>query len=247
MSITVQCPGCTKSYLVAEKHAGRTLVCKQCGGAMLVSSPQGPREVAPRVRVECDDCGKGHWVSAENAGKKTFCKNCGTLFRIPEGVTASVRTETARHSSRQLVDPDVDVPADLDVFGLKDEAPEPIHGVDSLRTMPAPTDSAGGGSPSLPSRLKPYKPLSAAKKKQIARRAAKIDRSRPSTAAFGVSFGAVLTFALIGWRVYRILNGIQRAAARVDAFQAAPADVDDFDPQIRNPEMDRPKTKTKDK
>jgi RNase P subunit RPR2 len=239
MSITTQCPGCRKTYAIDEKHEGRTLICKQCGGAMRVGSDGEVRRNGPRVRVECDDCGKGHWVSAENAGKKTFCKNCGTLFRIPEGVTASDRNESTRASSAQLTDSDPSSQVELDVFGLKDGAVPTVSGTSSLSGASAINGSAGDDSAPLPSRPKPYKPLSASKKKQIARRAAKLDRSRPSTAAFGVSFGAVLTFALLGWRVYRILNGFQRAAAGAHTLQAVPADGVAFDAGAAASETDR--------
>ena len=98
---------------------------------------------------------------------------------------------------------------------------------------------AGEDSAPLPGRPKAYKPLSEAKKKQIAKRAAKIERSRPSNAAFGVSFGAVLSFALIGWRVYRVLNGIQKAAGQFNAVQTAPGDFGHIDPRAGLEAMDK--------
>ncbi len=225
MSITMQCPGCAKAYAINEKLAGHVIACKHCGAAMSVNSPDASLKAAPRVRVECEHCGKGHWVAAENAGRKTLCKKCGALFRIPDGETMSGRSESAAISRGRPRDNAPPAPVDLDVFGLNDEPPSPLsRGVASDGSVEA--GDASEDSAPLPSRHAAFQPLSAAKKKKIARRAAKIDRSRPSTAAFGVSFGAVLTFALIGWRIYRILNSFQRAAARANAHQSAPADLD---------------------
>ncbi len=82
-----------------------------------------------------------------------------------------------------------------------------------------------------------YKPLSEAKKKQIAKRAAKADRMKPSNATLGVSFGTVLAIALIGWRVHRIFTRFERAAARANAAQAATDE--DFDPRVILVEMDK--------
>jgi ribosomal protein S27E len=239
MSITVQCPFCEKPYAFDEKHAGRSVTCKQCGETMLVNSPEVAPRVGPRVRVECDHCGKGHWVSPENAGKKTVCKKCGAMFRIPGGGTASVKSQSAPPSSGRAVGHDPSAPVDLDVFGLEDEPVAPLNRAGSPSDASVATGPAGEDSAPLPARLKPYKPLSEAKKKQIAKRAAKIDRSKASSATVGISFGAVLTFALVGWRIYRVVNGIQRAAGRADVFQSAPADLDAFDPRAAAVETDQ--------
>ena len=145
----------------------------------------------------------------------------------------------ARPSPGERLVDDPTTPVDLDVFGLQEESIGPPISGSIPSESPIDSGRSNEDSPSVPARLKPYKPLSESKKKQIAKRAAKIDRSKPSTAAFGVSFGAVLTFALIGWRIYRILNGIQRAAARADAFQSAPADIDAFDAGTTAAETDR--------
>ena len=80
-----------------------------------------------------------------------------------------------------------------------------------------------------PPRMQAYKPLSEAKKKKIAKNAAKADRMKPSNATFGVSFGAVLAFALIGWRFYRAFHRFQRPSPQANAVQAAT--LEDFDPK----------------
>ena len=74
------------------------------------------------------------------------------------------------------------------------------------------------------------KPLTEAQKKSIAKRADKIEKSKPfrSNAAFGVSFGTVLAIALFGWRVQRALTKAERIAKRNQAIQTAPAEVVDL-------------------
>ena len=206
---------------------------------MPVDSPEVVSSSAPKVRVECDHCSKGHWVSAENAGKKTVCKKCGALFRIKIGEPASVGSQSTWPSSRSSADRNPVEPGDLDVFGLNDQPIAPLSEAGSPSQVSGATGHSGEDSAPLPGRPKPYKPLSEAKKKQIAKRAAKIDRSKASTATVGVSFGAVLTFALIGWRIYRVVNGIQRAAAGVNTFQSAPADIHPLDPGAGVAEMDK--------
>ena len=71
------------------------------------------------------------------------------------------------------------------------------------------------------------KPLTEAQKKSIAKRADKIEKSKPfrSNAAFGVSFGTVLAIALFGWRVQRALTKAERIDKRNQAIQTAPEEV----------------------
>ncbi len=80
-----------------------------------------------------------------------------------------------------------------------------------------------------PPRMQAYKPLSEAKKKKIAKNAAKADRMKPSNATFGVSFGTALAIALIGWRFYRAFHRYQRPAPQANAVQTAT--LEDFDPK----------------
>jgi hypothetical protein len=235
MIITMKCPGCGTSYDVDEKRAGRRMKCKQCSEVMLVPDS----EVAPKLRVECEHCGKGHWVSAEHNGKKTVCQNCGAMFRIVIGRTAPVRSESARPPSGRDVDPGSSAHDELDVYGLKEEPVVPLSGGGARSEDSAATGSGSDDSAPLPSRLKPYKPLSESQKKKIAKRAAKIEKTKASSATVGVSFGAVLAFALIGWRIYRIFNRIERAANRANAEQSAPAEVFAVDPTTAMAKMDK--------
>ena len=82
-------------------------------------------------------------------------------------------------------------------------------------------------------------PLTDAQKKKIAKRADKIEKSRPfrSNAAFGVSFGTVFVIALFGWRVQRALTKAERIAKRNQAIQTAPAEV--VDPKAYAAEIDQ--------
>jgi hypothetical protein len=88
-----------------------------------------------------------------------------------------------------------------------------------------------------PPRMQAYKPLSEAKKKRIAKNAAKADRMKPSNATFGVSFGTALAIALIGWRFYRAFHRYERAAPQANAVQAAT--LEDFDPKAIIAAMDK--------
>ena len=235
MTITIQCPSCGKPYAVNEKYAGRRITCKQCGEMVRITTS----EVAPKLRVECEHCSKGHWVSAEHVGKKTVCKNCGAMFRISESGTSSARNESSRSTSGRDADPESAALANLDVYGLNEEPIAPRNEGGSLSDEPAATGPTREDSSPLPGRLKPYKPLSDAQKKKIAKRAEKIERSKASSATVGVSFGAVLAFALIGWRMYRIFNRIERAVNRADAVQSAPGEVIVVDPKTMAAEIDK--------
>lgn len=42
MPIAVHCPGCGHPYNLNERFAGRTVKCKQCGGAIAVPALQAP-------------------------------------------------------------------------------------------------------------------------------------------------------------------------------------------------------------
>jgi hypothetical protein len=103
-----------------------------------------------------------------------------------------------------------------------------------MQTASTSSESA----PALP-RREQYKPLSEKKKKQISKRADKLDRMKPSNAGIGISFGAVLAFALIGWRFYRIMHRAERAAARANAVQSAPGDEEVIDLKSFMAEMDK--------
>ncbi|HJT32592.1 MAG TPA: hypothetical protein VJ783_11160, partial [Pirellulales bacterium] len=42
MAIAVHCPGCGHPYNLNERFAGRTVKCKQCGGAIAVPALRAP-------------------------------------------------------------------------------------------------------------------------------------------------------------------------------------------------------------
>jgi len=85
MSITVQCPGCGKTYAIDESYAGKRVACKQCGQAMRVVSPVAAPRGSTTMVVACASYGKEYTVASEFAGKKTACTRCGAKFRIPVG------------------------------------------------------------------------------------------------------------------------------------------------------------------
>jgi ribosomal protein S27E len=245
MIITAQCPGCDKPYSINEKYAGRKVPCPKCGQTMVVPAAEGAPPAAARLRVACENCGKGHFVAAGHAGKKTVCKSCGATFRIPSGSPSTARGEPVPSPSggaaaKAALAPAPPAPEALDVYGLEEEpvAPQTPGGPSSGAALPTVAAGDGDAAPPPP-RMKAYKPLSEAQKKKIAKRADKLDRTRPSNATLGVSFGAVLAFALVGWRMYRIMNRFQRAAARAEAQQSAPADVEVMDPRTAAAETDK--------
>ena len=120
--------------------------------------------------------------------------------------------------------------SDIDVYGLDEEpeAPRP-----QVRSAVETSSASAGGDDSgpLPDRLKSYQPLTAAQKKEIAKRAVKIEKTKVSNATVGVSFGVMLAIALFGWRIYRVLNRFERAANRANAAQTAPGEFLAFDPK----------------
>jgi len=175
-------------------------------------------------------------ISPEHAGKKTVCSQCGVKFRIPGGGSPVVASTSAQRSSTSAATPAPPAPVktaatpappapdELDVYGLEEE-PSPTATRGAPGSPPEASVQSGSTSaesdPPLP-RRDLYKPVSEKKKKQIVKRADKLDRLKPTNAGIGISFGAVLAIALIGWRLYRIMHRFERAAARANAAQSAP-------------------------
>ena len=220
----------------------RNLPCKQCGGSIPLPAQLSLEESA-LLRFSCDQCGKHHMISAEHAGKKTICVKCGSKIRIPGGSpsTVSAKSKSVPASSKPAAvrtsAQESPPPGGLDLYGLEDGPAAPLP-----RSAGAPSEAFAAGRSGSDDDVPPpaplnYKPLSEAKKKQIAKRAAKADRMKPSNATLGVSFGTVLAIALIGWRVHRIFTRFERAAARANAAQAATDE--DFDPRVILVEMDK--------
>jgi hypothetical protein len=130
-------------------------------------------------------------------------------------------------------------PALEDIYGLAEDPLPP-------RSRAADPALANQGPASPEDEVKPirpgaYKPMSEAKKKKIAKRADKIEKSKPyrSNAAFGVSFGTVLAIALFGWRIQRALTRAERMAYRADALASAPEEPAPLDPKAAAAEADQ--------
>jgi hypothetical protein len=226
MQAVVECPSCGKKYQFDERLAGRTFSCRRCGDAVHATAPVMPSPDALVLRFACTNCGKGVKVASEHAGKKTVCSNCGAEIRIPGGAQPVAPNKSAQRSAiaAAVSAPPPPAPPQLDVYGLEDAPPAALvpGGQASPFQASVQNDFTHAGSePSLPSRDH-YKPLSEGKKKQINKRADKLNLLKPTSAGLGISFGAVLGFALLGWRLYRIMHRFERAAARSSAEQSAP-------------------------
>jgi len=227
MQITAACASCGSKYRLDEKYAGRTFSCKQCSAAIQVSKQMAPAPTVPMLRFECENCSKAYTIAPEHAGKKTVCSNCGFKFRVPGGGSSVAASTSAQRSSKAASASATPAPAELDIYGLKDEPPfaRAPGGRPSPSQASLEDDSRSADPDSLLPRRDHYKPLSEGKKKKITKRADKLDRMKPTSAGVGISFGAVFAIALIGWRLYRIMHRYERAAARASADQSAPEHV----------------------
>jgi hypothetical protein len=114
-------------------------------------------------------------------------------------------------------------PAPADIYGFDEEPVAAKSGASSVVELDARSGPDEGEM--LPTRVG-AETMSAAKKKQVAKRAAKTDRMRPSFAGagMGASFGSILVVALIGWRVYRVVHRVGRIAGHVAVVGAADSD-----------------------
>jgi RNase P subunit RPR2 len=227
MPVSVACPSCGVKYRLDEKYAGRTFSCKKCGAAVQASAAAERSTAAATMRVECESCGKAYTVAAEHAGKKLACTQCGVKFRIPGGESAVGASTPAQRSAKSASVPPPAAPAGLDVYGLEDEPASAA--APGSRSSPAGGSVVSDSATAAPESQLPgrdhYKPLSEAKKKKVAKRADKLNLMKPSNAGVGISFGAVLAFCLVGWRMYRIMHRFERAAARAQADQSAPEHI----------------------
>ncbi len=235
MNISAECPSCSKKHTAADRYAGRAFACQQCGTAMQFPGEKPPSQNVP-LRFQCPNCGKAYTIAAEHAGKNTVCSQCKVKFRIAGGGSSAVQNKSVPCASKPAAAAPLAAPAGLDVYGLDDVPPaaatrgagaSPSHAL--LQNGSTAAESAS--EPPLPGRDH-YKPLSEKKKKQIAKRAGKLDRLKPSTAGLGVSFGTVLAIALIGWRFYRIAHRMERAAARANAAQSCAGRICDRSPEV---------------
>jgi hypothetical protein len=187
------------------------------------------------IPFRCDGCGKTFQAPLHMAGKSGTCKACGQAIRIPAAAGAAATAAAPRPKAAALAQ--VATPPPADIYGFDDGPSSAPTG--KGREVELDGHSSSSKEEALPQRLD-YKPLSAEKKKQIAKRAAKIDRSMPSYAGAGMaSVGSViLVVALIGWRAYRIAHRVTRLGG---ALAVATADDDDkpMDPRTAALEGDK--------
>jgi len=159
------------------------------------------------ISVACP-CGARLKTKDENAGRSLKCPKCGEPVRVP--AAAAPQTEAV---------PD-------DIYGLDDEpASRPSARSDDLFASSPSAPSSAAVEEKLPPRAG-YTPMTEEKKKKIAKRAAKVEKSKPSFAGagIGVSIGTVLAIAFFGWRIYRVTNSVRRAFNEANAEASAPAD-----------------------
>ena len=187
------------------------------------------------ITGQCPECGKPYSVGNKFAGHRITCEQCGEELLVISSEVAPKRRVECEHCGRghwvsaenvgkktvckncgakfrivlggaspdrspsgREVDAESPAPLDLDVFGLNEEPVVPLSGDDDL---------------------------SEAQKNNITRGAVKVEKSKVSTATVGVSFAAGLAFALIGWRVYRVLNQVEQAPNPANGNSSAPAEV----------------------
>lgn len=170
------------------------------------------------ISVACT-CGVRLKTKDANAGRSLRCPKCGEKIRVPGSAPVATSAPAGK--------PPASDPVPDDVYGL-DEAPAPAV---ASRT-PGNVSGAGADAAAeekLPPRAE-YGPLSEAKKKKIAKRAEKIDKTKPSFAgaSVGVSLATVLAIALFGWRIYRVTHRFGRAMDRMNAT----AEVDPSDDKV---------------
>ena len=180
-----------------------------------------------KITIQCPDCGTKYTVDQKFEGRKLTCKKCELKFAIAAGPAAAPLV-AARTSSSPGTRPESVPPIPEDVYGLAEEpVPARARGVTAAGSS---SNSDDDDEPMPLARPGSTKPLTEAQKKSIAKRADKIEKSKPfrSNAAFGVSFGTVLAIALFGWRVQRALTKAERIAKRNQAIQTAPAEVVDL-------------------
>ena len=161
------------------------------------------------ISVACA-CGVRLKTKDENAGRSLRCPKCGQMIAVPSAGPVT-RPPVAAARQTRAAEP---VPADL--YGL-DDLPAPAASSGARDEGPF-AQTAASTEEKLPPRAG-YAPMSEAKKKKIAKRAAKVDKSKPSYAgaSVGISLGAVLAIALFGWRLYRVTHGVARVLNHVNA------------------------------
>jgi hypothetical protein len=178
-----------------------------------------------KITIQCPDCGTKYTVDQKFEGRKLTCKKCELKFTITAGpMTPQV---AARSSASPATRPEPVPPVPDDVYGLADE---PVPARVRNATAAGSSSRTDDDEPKTLPRPGSTTPLTEAQKRNIAKRADKIEKSKPfrSNAAFGVSFGTVLAIALFGWRVQRALTKAERITKRNQAIQTASAEIVDL-------------------
>jgi ribosomal protein S27E len=240
MAIKYRCPGCGTEDVADGSMAGRELACGSCGKTLRVPRPSTPAASTPSsdetIRFRCVGCGKSLAAPAHLAGKKITCKSCGqTGLKVP-GAAASAPAPAPAEPKATAARPrptptparaPAGGPSTIDLYGLDDAAPASSAGGGGgglfADETPGPPPRAGRSAEEevpLPSR-KAYEPLSAEKKKKIAKRAEKMHKMGPvGFSSIGVSFGTILAITLFGLRLYRIGHKVTRGLADEHAASA---------------------------
>ena len=222
MSLEYQCPGCGTRYTLQDALAGKRVKCKKCGESVRVPT-NGATDVdqsAVLIRLTCDSCGKSYNLPAHLGGKRGRCKACGHDMMIPAAQKAVAGLELGAMA-----------PPPPDIYGLDESSTAPmrkgIPGDGAFSDAPSPAAARSEvDENALPPRAG-YEPMTDAKRKQIARRAAKAQSSRSfSGTGMGVSFGTVLMITLLLGRFYFRFQRGARIADNLNTAIAAPADVE---------------------
>jgi DNA-directed RNA polymerase subunit RPC12/RpoP len=223
MSIKYRCPKCGKDHTDDDATPGQRVACQQCGQAMRIPgvNPGTSGTVdtfSQTISFRCLGCGTSYSTGSNLAGKKVRCKSCGQGIRVPGTADPSTAgSPVARKEGSSVPRPKSPTrqvapagPSLEDIYGLEESAtvPQSASGSSVSEGRPGSVEEDA----TLPQRAGAYEPMTAAKKKKLAKRAARVEKARPtfSGAGIGISFGGVLTAALIGWRVYRVTNAFNR-------------------------------------
>ena len=204
MTISFQCPHCSKQHQVKAELAGKRARCS-CGNQVKIPSPSrqvGANTVsqvgaAPAIAVTCSNCGAVHQADASMSGSQGQCP-CGAVVTIPDsnatGATAAGNVgseETARSTD--------------DDFALA-----PVAG--SLDTSTARSDEDvlrefADREPTLEQKQARIQEMVAAKK--MAAVADDDDESlEESLISVGAAGGAVIMLVAAGWFLLGLKGGV---------------------------------------
>lgn len=94
-TIEIVCPDCAQEYASPTRHAGKTIDCPECGGAIKVprlqqSAARGNGQVIRKsaegatVEIVCPGCSRRYASPKRAAGKTINCPDCQTAIKVPE-------------------------------------------------------------------------------------------------------------------------------------------------------------------